>query len=298
MANHQQQPLTSKQAKKKTRMFIISLLVCLIALSAYLYWENTTIEVTFLEVVDFAISVDFDGFTIAHISDLHNTEFGQQQERLLQKLVEAAPDLIAITGDLLDSYHPNITVAMEFINGAIAIAPVYYVTGNHESRLPELYAQLREQMESAGVVVLDNKAVTLEYGSSIIRVLGVDDPTFSAESDQYEDNEQVISAQLDVLLDDQSAYTILLSHRPELFDVYHEAGIDLVLCGHAHGGQVRLPFIGALFAPNQGFFPEYTAGLYRQGDTQMVVSRGLGNSSFPIRINNPPELVVITLQAD
>lgn len=279
-------------------MFIISLLVCLIALSAYLYWENTTIEVTFLEVVDFAIPVDFDGFTIAHISDLHNTEFGQQQERLLQKLVEAAPDLIAITGDLLDSYHPNITVAMEFINGAIAIAPVYYVTGNHESRLPELYAQLREQMESAGVVVLDNKAVTLEYGSSIIRVLGVDDPTFSAESDQYEDNEQVISAQLDVLLDDQSAYTILLSHRPELFDVYHEAGIDLVLCGHAHGGQVRLPFIGALFAPNQGFFPEYTAGLYRQGDTQMVVSRGLGNSSFPIRINNPPELVVITLQAD
>ena len=180
MANHQQQPLTSKQAKKKTRMFIISLLVCLIALSAYLYWENTTIEVTFLEVVDFAIPVDFDGFTIAHISDLHNTEFGQQQERLLQKLVEAAPDLIAITGDLLDSYHPNITVAMEFINGAIAIAPVYYVTGNHESRLPELYAQLREQMESAGVVVLDNKAVTLEYGSSIIRVLGVDDPTFSA----------------------------------------------------------------------------------------------------------------------
>ena len=298
MANHQQQPLTSKQAKKKTRMFIISLLVCLIALSAYLYWENTTIEVTFLEVVDFAIPVDFDGVTIAHISDLHNTEFGQQQERLLQKLVVAAPDLIAITGDLLDSYHPNITVAMEFINGAIAIAPVYYVTGNHESRLPELYAQLREQMESAGVVVLDNKAVTLEYGSSIIRVLGVDDPTFSAESDQYEDNEQVISAQLDVLLDDQSAYTILLSHRPELFDVYHEAGIDLVLCGHAHGGQVRLPFIGALFAPNQGFFPEYTAGLYRQGDTQMVVSRGLGNSSFPIRINNPPELVVITLQAD
>ena len=293
MANHQQQPLTSKQAKKKTRMFIISLLVCLIALSAYLYWENTTIEVTFLEVVDFAIPVDFDGVTIAHISDLHNTEFGQQQERLLQKLVEAAPDLIAITGDLLDSYHPNITVAMEFINGAIAIAPVYYVTGNHESRLPELYAQLREQMESAGVVVLDNKAVTLEYGSSIIRVLGVDDPTFSAESDQYEDNEQVISAQLDVLLDDQSAYTILLSHRPELFDVYHEAGIDLVF-----GGQVRLPFIGALFAPNQGFFPEYTAGLYRQGDTQMVVSRGLGNSSFPIRINNPPELVVITLQAD
>ena len=298
MANHQQQPLTSKQAKKKTRMFIISLLVCLIALSAYLYWENTTIEVTFLEVVYSAIPVDFDGFTIAHISDLHNTEFGQQQERLLQKLVEAAPDLIAITGDLLDSYHPNITVAMEFINGAIAIAPVYYVTGNHESRLPELYAQLREQMESAGVVVLDNKAVTLEYGSSIIRVLGVDDPTFSAESDQYEDNEQVISSQLDVLLDDQSAYTILLSHRPELFDVYHEAGIDLVLCGHAHGGQVRLPFIGALFAPNQGFFPEYTAGLYRQGDTQMVVSRGLGNSSFPIRINNPPELVVITLQAD
>ena len=298
MANHQQQPLTSKQAKKKTRMFIISLLVCLIALSAYLYWENTTIEVTFLEVVDFAIPVDFDGVTIAHISDLHNTEFGQQQERLLQKLVVAAPDLIAITGDLLDSYHPKVKVALEFINGANAIDPVYYVTGNHESRLPELYAQLREQMESAGVVVLDNKAVTLEYGSSIIRVLGVDDPTFSAESDQYEDNEQVISAQLDVLLDDQSAYTILLSHRPELFDVYHEAGIDLVLCGHAHGGQVRLPFIGALFAPNQGFFPEYTAGLYRQGDTQMVVSRGLGNSSFPIRINNPPELVVITLQAD
>ena len=279
-------------------MFIISLVVCLLALSAYLYWENTTIEVTSLEVADSAIPAAFDGFTIAHISDLHNTEFGLQQERLLQKLAEAEPDLIAITGDLLDSYHPDITVAMEFINGAIAIAPIYYVTGNHESRLPELYAQLCEQMESAGVVVLDNKAVTLEYGSSAVTLLGIDDPTFSAESDQYEDNEQVISAQLDALLDEQSEYTILLSHRPELLDVYHEAGIDLVLCGHAHGGQIRLPFIGALLAPNQGFFPEYTAGLYHQGGTQMVVSRGLGNSSFPIRINNPPELVVITLQAD
>lgn len=107
---------------------------------------------------------------------------------------------------------------------------------------------------------------------------------------------KVVAAKLKALKGQTEGYTVLLSHHPELFELYAESGYNLVFCGHAHGGQIRLPFIGGIISPNQGLFPKYTAGIYRKGDTKMVVSRGLGNSAFPLRINNFPEIVKITLE--
>ena len=252
-------------------------------------------QVTEIIIESNEIPESFRGFTIVQVSDLHNTEFGEDQSGLLSLIKDAAPDLIAVTGDLFDSRHTDVETAMAFINGAIKIAPVYYVTGNHEARIDE-YAELEEQLKQAGVVVLDDACVEIEYGGESIRLMGVNDPDFIDQGDVYVDDAYLIDAKLKAMPDaDSGVYTILLSHRPELFNVYVDNGIDLVLCGHAHGGQVRLPFIGGLLAPDQGLLPQYTEGVYENGQTKMVVSRGLGNSLCPIRINNRPELVVITL---
>lgn len=271
------------------------LLTALAVCSVWIYWGNTAIQTTRAGIRSDDIPASFHGFVIVHVSDLHNTEFGNSQCRLLEAVKEASPDLIAVTGDLIDSRHTDIKKAMEFIHGAVKIAPVYYVTGNHESRIGK-YPRLEKQMAEAGVVILRNKSAMLECGRDSIRLLGLDDPDFTAKGDTA-GQAGTVDAALKSMPAETGDYTVLLSHRPELFDVYAANGVDLVLSGHAHGGQIRLPFAGGLVAPNQGFFPEYCGGVYTNGRTNMVVSRGLGNSLAPVRINNRPELVVITLSS-
>jgi len=279
---------------KKRRTALIVFVILLIPFLIWIYWGNTSIQVTEIGIDSKKIPESFRGFRIVQVSDLHNTEFGESQSRLLSAIKNAAPDLIAVTGDLIDSRFTDMEIAMEFVHGVTEIAPVYYVTGNHEARTDE-YSELVEQLVQAGVVILNDESIEIENGSEAIRLMGVNDPEFTAQGDAYVGNAYVMDAKLTAMLTEDSTYTILLSHRPELFDVYAYNNIDLVLSGHAHGGQVRLPFIGGLAAPNQGFFPQYSEGVYEKSRTKMVVSRGLGNSIFPIRINNHPELVVITL---
>lgn len=186
-------------------------------------------------------------------------------------------------------------VALEFARQAIEIAPVYYVSGNHEARVSE-YEDLKIGLTEAGVVVLENQKIELSREGERITLIGLDDPSFR-EDYLFGDDEDVVSAFLDELYAESDGYTILLSHRPELFDTYVDAEVDLVFSGHAHGGQFRLPFVGGLVAPNQGFFPEYDAGLYTEGTTNMLASRGIGNGIIPIRINSRPEIVVAELLA-
>jgi predicted MPP superfamily phosphohydrolase len=278
---------------KNKKVMSIILSASIIAFSVWVYWGNTSIQTTQIKISSKKIPSYFDGFTIVQISDLHNAEFGDNQSRLLNAVKNASPDIIAITGDLIDSRRTDVAKAMEFIDGAVKIAPVYYVTGNHESRTEE-YAKLKEQMTKAGVVILEDEGTTIKCGKASIHLLGLNDPDFTETDDAYE-SAAMINAKLKDMLSENNEYTILLSHRPELFDVYAANNIDLVLSGHAHGGQFRLPFIGGLVAPNQGLFPKYSEGMYEKDQTKMVVSRGLGNSIIPVRINNRPELVVITL---
>ncbi len=280
---------------KKQRAILTFLLTVFAAFFVWIYWGNTSIQTTQISIGSEKIPASFDGFTIVQVSDLHNAEFGDNQSRLLKAVRAASPDLIAVTGDLIDSNHTDVEKAMEFINGAVKTAPVYYVTGNHEA-WSEQYAGLKEQMTVAGVVILEDESTSVERAGDSIRLLGLDDPDFAAEVNTFQ-NASTIGTKLKDMLSDGYGYTILLSHRPELFDVYADNGIDLVLSGHAHGGQFRLPFVGGLVAPNQGFFPKYYEGIYEQGQTKMIVSRGLGNSIIPVRINNRPELVVITLKS-
>lgn len=284
--------MSAKDKKRRTAL-IVPLILLIISL-VWVYWGNNFIQVTEIVIKSERIPEYFRGFMIVQVSDLHNAEFGKGQSKLLSAIKSASPDLIAVTGDLIDSRRTDFDTAMEFIHGATAIAPVYYVTGNHEARTDE-YPKLAKKMSEAGVIILNDESLKIEYGSEVIWLLGVNDPNFTVQGNAYTEKSYMMDAKLKAMLTEDSNYTILLSHRPELLDVYADNNIDLVLSGHAHGGQVRLPFIGGLVAPDQGFLPQYSEGLYEKSRTKMVVSRGLGNSIIPIRINNRPELVVIIL---
>ena len=277
---------------------IFVLMIIAIALVAWLVWDNTRIVVTEIEIENAKLPESFDGYRIAHVSDLHNDEFGKDNEKLLTLIESAEPDMIAITGDLLDSRRTDTEKALNFVRQAVKIAPCYYVTGNHESREGKTYDQLEKEMIEAGVVVLRNDKLLLEKGGEAITVAGIDDPRFVLDTDKQAKMEDVIGKVLDGLLKDipKERFTLLLSHRPELFELYCEYETDLILAGHVHGGQFRIPWIGGIIGPGQGLLPDYDAGLYREEDVCMVLSRGLGQSIVPFRVNNPPELVVITLK--
>lgn len=281
------------KSKRKRWIVLAALCALLACLIPYLLWANAALTVSHVEL---DLLPGEGSFTIAQVSDLHNAEFGGGNRELLAILEEAEPDLIAITGDLIDSRRTDPAPALAFLEGAVELAPVCYVTGNHEFRAYDAYQDLKSQMEELGVIVLENESMVLEEVP--LRVIGLDDPSFGVRSDPSATPEQILQGALTALAPqagEEDLRTVLLAHRPEYVELYAQHGADLVLSGHAHGGQVRLPGVGGLYAPGQGFLPAYTSGLYQIGETSLVVSRGLGNSLFPLRVNNRPEVVLVEL---
>ena len=278
--------------RKKRVLFVVSFV--LVVLIVWTLWGNTALEVNEYEVVSDRIPQGFEGFRIAQVSDLHNAEFGEGNEKLIQLLSQTDPDVIVITGDLIDSRHTDIEIALDFARQAIKLAPVYYVSGNHEARVRE-YEDLKMGLAEAGVVILENQKVQITREGESITLMGIADPSFQ-EDDLFGDSESVARQAIEDLKNESDGYTILLSHRPELFDLYVDTEMDLVFSGHAHGGQFRLPFVGGLVAPNQVFFPKVDESRFTEENTTMIVSRGVGNSIIPIRFNNRPEIVLVTLR--
>ena len=280
--------------KKKTVIAITSA-VSFAIVAAGLVHSNIVPELNKTSVVCGRLPKQFDGFVVAQVSDLHNTEFGDGNGRVISLLTEASPDIIVITGDLIDSRRTDVEKALGFVNQVVKIAPLYYVTGNHESRI-ESYPELKKGLDTAGVTVLDGKFAEIEKDGAKITLAGIDDPNFKAKSEPQKFAEIEDDSLKNMSLS-QEDFVILLAHRPEIFDVYAKHNVDFVFSGHAHGGQFRLPIVGGLYVPNQGLFPEYDSGIYVSGDTQMMVSRGLGNSIMPVRINNRPEVVAVEFKA-
>ena len=275
----------------KRKKVIIVISVLLMILVTWVIWGNKALQANIYVVSSSKVPEGFDDYRIAHVSDLHNEEFGKENKRLIKLIKKSNPDIIVITGDLIDSRDTNIEVALRFAEHAMEIAPCYYVTGNHEARVDE-YKKLKDGLIELGVVVLENDSAIIEKSGDYIALLGTEDPSFKAGN-----NETVMTKALQEIASGEE-YTILLSHRPELFNIYSDYFIDLVLAGHAHGGQFRLPFIGGLVAPDQGYFPQYDSGEYIHRDTVMIVSRGIGNSIIPIRFNNRPEVVLVVLESE
>lgn len=257
--------------------------------------QNKNIKIRNIDISHEHIPTPFDGFRIVQVSDLHNTRFGRKQRQLINKIKLLQPDILLISGDLIDrkrSKRHNLAPMMELIEQAVEIAPVYYVPGNHEAT-SAIYPYVKEYLVSKEVHILENSKVELLRNETSITLLGLKDPKFYPyDKKKFEENLHAIRQTVD------TPFCMLLSHRPEFFSLYASESIHLSFCGHAHGGQVCIPNVGGLYAPDQGLLPKYTDGLYQEGESSMVVSRGLGNSRAPLRINDHPQLVCVTLYAE
>lgn len=272
---------TEKQ-HKRTFIWIIVIIAVIAILFVWNAIANSSIHVSYHYL---QTGKNTEQLRIVQISDFHNDK--DLGDKLIAETKALDPDIIAVTGDLIDASRTDIPYAVSIAEKLVQIAPVYYVTGNHEASVSS-YDELKLQLEDLGVIVMDGFGIEIKDG---ITLYGIDDPLFDWDGDAgVSGNIQYLLDQIDL---DDNDYNILLSHRPVSPEVYKD--FDLVLSGHAHGGQFRIPFIGGVIAPDQGFFPEYDAGEYTEGKTTMIVSRGIGNSIIPLRINNPPELVVVDI---
>lgn len=264
------------------KKIIVILCICIIFLG-FFWYENHHLVVTTYTYQDVKVEDNLAGYRIVQISDLHNAEFGQDNKRLLKKISELKPDMIVITGDIADSNHTDIQTSINFVKQAVKISDVYYVTGNHEYWLSDKErAELLNAIENAGAVVLNNESVEITNGGSEFTLIGLDDKNLADDT---------LNALVKEVSDDQLC--VLLAHEPQYFMNYANAGVDMVLSGHAHGGQFILPFIGPVVAPDQGFRPQYTSGEHHEKKTTMYISRGLGNSIIPVRLFNDPEIVCV-----
>jgi predicted MPP superfamily phosphohydrolase len=261
-------------------------------LAAFLYTENNILTVRHITLNLEDLPSSFSGLTIVHLSDLHGKSFGPNQEKLVSKIRAAKPDLIVFTGDLIDRKRGGEEAGLRLMDRLTKIAPTYYVTGNHEWWAGD-FSALGKELVKRNVKVLANQHDRLERGEDWICILGIDDPAVQPKALSPT---EVVNRELDRAREGSSGFSILLAHRPELITIYSQHSLNVVFSGHAHGGQIRLPFLGGLIAPGQGFLPRYSSGLYSHGNTSLVVSRGLGNSVFPQRLFNRPEIIVVSLK--
>ena len=281
------------QKRRHPLRWVAALLILLAVGWCFLKWQLWGIQVTVTQVGVHGLPDGFEGLRIVQISDLHGHEYGQDSEALLALVAQQVPEFIVVTGDLIDQ-ESHLAMVPALARGLAAIAPTYYVTGNHEwavGGVPRLKGILTE----CGVTVLSNQYVTLERNGDSLVLAGVDDPNGYADQKTPEELYGEIQREAGDLC------TILLAHRNDRFDQYAAAGYDLVISGHAHGGIVRLPFTDGLLGTDRKLFPTWTAGVYTLGDSTLFVSRGLGNNTVPIhgfRLFNRPDLAVLELTGE
>ena len=272
--------------RRKTAALLV--LTALLA-AGFLLWGNCSLQTTETALVSPALPPAFDGLRIVELADLHGRVFGRGSRRLLAAVRRAEPDLICIDGDLFDE-HTDLAMLPPLLRGLCAIAPVYYVTGNHEWRVPGLRGILA-QMRTCGVTVLQDDWRVLRRGEDALVLAGTDDPCGPAERKTPAELIADIRAEAG-----EAAFLLLLTHRNDQLPQWSALGVQAVLAGHCHGGVVRLPFVGGLFGTDRWLFPAWDAGLYRQGETALYVSRGLGYTNVHFRLFNRPEVAVIVLR--
>lgn len=262
-----------------------------LAIAAWTIYDNFRLTVSRHTVAFRELPEEFDGFKIVQVSDLHNARFGKEQSRLMAAIRAEKPDLIAITGDLFHTLRRE--NAYSFLEQAARLAPCYYVSGNHEQRFADYFTAIKPKLQSLGAAVLDDETAQISKNGASITIIGLADPSFQRNVPP----ERLTEEKLARLCGSENGFTLLLSHRPELFPVYARHNVSLALTGHAHGGQIRFARRG-LFAVHQGWLPKYTEGIFVENNTKMIVSRSLGNSTLYPKINDPPELVSVRLTVE
>lgn len=292
---------------KRLKLIIALLLVASVLWNVY--WNQNIMMRTYT-CQNSDIPEAFRGYRIVQLTDIHSVRNAKQGELIYEKVVSANPDMICITGDLVDSaYYGTYGVegeaeTLRLLERITDIAPTYMVYGNHEMVLldnPNENA-FKKAVEDLGVEIINNKIIKIyaPNGEDYIRIAGVQDPSTVYKNARYafiNTNGKRVEAMLDTVTlgIKNEEFVLLLSHRPEYMEMYDQYPVDVCLTGHAHGGQFRLPFLGGIYAPGQGFFPKYTKGVYETADLEMYVGTGIGNSTIPLRIFNPPEIVTVVL---
>ena len=280
----------AKHSRKHPLRRLAFLAVFLLVLALFFRWENTSLQIAHFDPVFTDLPAGFDGCRIVVLSDLHGAEFGADNQELFQTVADQSPEYIFYLGDLEDKYRgPQPGYAEAVAAGLTAIAPTYYVTGNHEWAIGDV-PELKERLAAQGVTVLSNSFVTLERNGDTVVLAGIDDPNGYADQKPPE----TVAAEVYAAYGDP--FWLLLAHRNDRFqEQYSLLGADLVLSGHGHGGIIRLPFTDGLLSTNRTLFPSYTAGLYEENGSALFVTRGLGNSGPSFRLWNRPEVAVVTL---
>ncbi len=284
---------TNHTGKRKRGCFrrIFLLLLLSAALLWFYHYSNNSLRVEHFTYASTRLPEGFDGCRIVVLSDLHAKEFGEHNERLLSVLKSLAPDYIFISGDLVDRKTAEpLRYAADTAASLSAIAPSYYVTGNHEWACRCAVKDLKKTLRDADVTVMSNEFLRLYRGDDVIYLAGIDDPNGSAEQKTPEKLAEEVKAVTD-------GFWLLLAHRSDRFESeYSLLGADLTVSGHAHGGLIRLPFTDGLIGNDHTLFPSYTAGFYEANGNTVLVSRGLGNSKPAFRLFNRPEIMVLTLE--
>lgn len=275
-----------KKGKILFRLFGCAIVLAVI-LAALVYDSNHRIVSEEFELEFEDLPESFDGFRIVQLSDLHEKVFGEGNADLISQVSTLEPDIIAITGDIVDRDDQSGYIS-SLVTELSKIAPVYYVTGNHEWAVGA--REIISVVEEAGGTALRNEYVVLERDGEEIAIAGIDDPNgpYDMKTPQ-ELEEEVYEAEGDI-------FTVLLAHRNN-YDLYSNMDSDVILCGHAHGGVWRLPFVGGLLSSDHTFFPDYTAGVYEGNGNYIVVSRGLGDGKDIPRFLNNPHIPVIVLKS-
>lgn len=282
--------MTKHPRKHRLPHAALALLLLAVLAALFVRWDNTALQVTHSDPAFADLPEGFDGCRIVVLGDLHTAYFGEGNQDLLDAVRTEAPDYIFFVGDLLDALHDvPADYAAAAADGLTAIAPTYYVTGNHEWAIGGV-PELKETLAEHGVTVLSNQFLELERNGSTIVLAGIDDPNGYADQKSPEE----VAAEIYAACGDP--FWILLAHRNNCFpEHYSLLGADLVVSGHGHGGLVRLPFTDGLISTERTLFPSYTAGLYEKNGSTLFVTRGLGNSGSTFRLFNRPEVAVVTL---
>ncbi len=278
-----------------------------LGLATYMTYDNNRISINKIKIQSSKLPKEFDNFKILQLSDLHCKIFGKENKRLIKKIDEINPDIIIATGDMFSTSLDLNESFFKLCEKLIKKYSIYYSLGNHETILRTSKTSYKEWVEnyldkikSLGVCLLDNEMVTLLRNNEKINIYGLSLPMVFYRRRFNKDRDEKIELKgefIDNLLGKpkKDEFNILLAHNPLNFEAYVEWGSDLIFSGHVHGGAVRLPILGGILSPEIAFLPKYKEGTYAKNNSIMVVSRGLGNSSMPIRAFNSPEIVVSTL---
>ena len=287
-------PTYSYKGKHIQKKWIIIDILLLFALYIFIGYMQQSLILAEYHITSPAVSMELDGFKMAHISDFHSGWNSVSASVIIKMTSEQNPDIICLTGDIVDGQNPDFTAVEQLISGLSKITQVYAVSGNNEHYKPSINIQMESIYKTYGVQLMDDKTTTIINNGGVITISGIADIRGTFGDSTLKFNKQV---ELIKTSSNNEGFCIVLYHRANAFEKITETGYHLVLSGHLHGGIIRLPFFGGILSPVGELMPKYAGGMYNTNDVYLVSNRGIGNNSFLPRIYNPPEVAIVVLHS-